>query len=118
MMERQSARTFCGHAIIRWITIENGEEVDRDLRAKPQQSVGDAQEHIPLTGQDASDVGEEMLAIIDDCTMVVVGGMSRPMHEKIMRYNVRPVLTNKATVDEALQEVIQGFRDNPLENLP
>jgi hypothetical protein len=40
------------------------------------------------------------------------------MHEKIMRYNVRPVLTNKSTINEALQEFIQGSMDHPAENLP
>jgi hypothetical protein len=40
------------------------------------------------------------------------------MHEKIMRYNVRPVLTNKSTVNEALQEFLQGSLDNPQENMP
>jgi predicted Fe-Mo cluster-binding NifX family protein len=100
------------------VTIENGEEVERDLRVKPQQNIEDVQQHIPLTGQDASDLGEEMLSIIDDCTVVVLGGMTRPMHEKIMRYNVRPVLTNKSTVNEALQEFIQGSLDNPYENMP
>jgi predicted Fe-Mo cluster-binding NifX family protein len=100
------------------VTIENGEEVERDLRVKPQQGIGDAAAHIPLTGHDASDLGEEMLAIIDDCTALVVGGISRPMHEKIQRYNVRPVLTNKSTVNEALQDFIQGALDNPHENIP
>jgi predicted Fe-Mo cluster-binding NifX family protein len=99
------------------VTLQNGEEVGRDLRAKPQQSIGDSAAHIPLTGQDASDMGEEMLAIIDDCTALVVGGMSRPMHEKIMRYDVRPVLTNKSTVNEALQDFIHGSLDNPYENM-
>jgi predicted Fe-Mo cluster-binding NifX family protein len=40
------------------VMIENGEEVERDLRVKPQQNIEDVQQHIPLTGQDASDLGK------------------------------------------------------------
>lgn len=100
------------------ITLENGEEVERDLRAKPQQNVGDAVQQIPLTGHDASEMGEEMLAIIEDCTVLVAGGMSRPMNEKMQQYNLRPVLTNKDTIDEALQDFVQGSLDDPHDNLP
>jgi acyl-coenzyme A synthetase/AMP-(fatty) acid ligase len=58
-------------------------------------------------------MGEEMLDIIDDCSVLVAGSMPRTMHEKIMRYNVRSVLSNKTTINEALQDFIQGSLDDP-----
>jgi predicted Fe-Mo cluster-binding NifX family protein len=99
------------------VTLEDGAEVARELRAKPQLRSGD-QGPIPLTGYDDSEMGEEMLDIIEDCSVLVAGSMPRAMHEKIMRYNVRSVLSNKATINEALQDFIQGSLDDPHDNMP
>jgi len=97
------------------VTIEDGGVVSRELRPKlghshfvnePHQH----EEHGDGHGFDpaAQHRHAQMAAPIDDCEALLCRGMGRGAYLSIQQRGIRPVVTDIASIDEAIQAYLDG----------
>ena len=97
------------------VTVENGKIIDRDLRAKlghthfsnePHESEAPGQPH----GFDpaSQDRHNRMVEAISDCQALLCRGMGMGAYESIRAHNIRPVVTDIASIDDAVIAYIEG----------
>jgi predicted Fe-Mo cluster-binding NifX family protein len=96
------------------VTVENGQIVNREMRPK----LGHAnfanephslEEHGAEHGFDpaAQSRHAQMAAPIDDCEALLCRGMGRGAYQNIQERGVRPILTDIASIDEAVQAYLE-----------
>jgi len=102
------------------LTIEDGTIVSREQREKMghAQFAGDHHEHHDHHGQGhgerhgfdpaSQDRHARMAQAISDCQYLVVGGMGYGAYESMKQAGITPVVTDLATIDEAVQAHIAG----------
>jgi predicted Fe-Mo cluster-binding NifX family protein len=96
------------------LTIEDGKITERELRDKVGHSqfsaVGPEEHHHEQHGlDDASHNKHAMMAgSITDCQAVICGGMGMGAYESMRRLNIKPIVTNEASVEAAAQAYIDG----------
>ena len=96
------------------ISIENSKVQDRDLRDKMGhhhfQSNDTPEEH--GEGHGFSDQSQkkhvQMLAAIEDCDVVVSGGMGMGAYESIRSAGKKPIITDIVDIDHALDVYLRG----------
>ena len=87
------------------LTIENGKIVAREQRAKPSHQHGAQHEpHDPAGDTHAG----SMAQVISDCQVLLARGMGQPAYETLASAGIQPILTEKQTIDEAVQAYIRG----------
>jgi predicted Fe-Mo cluster-binding NifX family protein len=112
------------------VTIADGKVVSKEVRDK----VGHAQfasehqeEHHPA-GQENDPRGHgfdpaaqnrhaRMVAVIQDCDILLARGMGAGAYSGLAQANIRPILTDIPTIDEAVQAVLRGDIVNHPEKL-
>lgn len=106
------------------VTIENGIITHRERRDKAGhhtfQGQGEHGEHHgPNHGFDEHSQGKHrmMTANIIDCRMVVARGMGNGAYQHMLNANIKPIITNNKTIDDAVQEIIKGTIVNHEEKL-
>ncbi|MBI5031992.1 MAG: dinitrogenase iron-molybdenum cofactor biosynthesis protein [Chloroflexi bacterium] len=87
------------------VTIENGQVVAREQRAKPSHQHG-AQHLNPGSGGDTHASG--MAHVILDCQVLLARGMGQPAYDTLSSAGIQPILTEKQTIDEAVQAYVRG----------
>ncbi|HOE35238.1 MAG: dinitrogenase iron-molybdenum cofactor biosynthesis protein [Chloroflexi bacterium] len=104
------------------VTLENGTEVNRELRPKlgHQQfhQAGEHHEHAggQEHGQDEASHQKHasMAEAIQDCTAIVCGGMGYGAYESMRRLNIQPIVTDLRNIEEALSAFAAGkLSDHP-----
>ncbi len=65
----------------------------------------------------AQDRHTQMLAAIQDCEVLLARGMGAGAYESMKQANIRPVLTDVANIDEAVQEYLAGRLKDHVEKL-
>lgn len=99
------------------ITIEDGKETDREMREKMghhhfanQADHHHHHDHSQGSGMDTSSQGRhnQMLAAIEDCTVLVGGGMGTGAYLSMQSANIQPFITDYNLIDEALQAYLNG----------
>ena len=111
------------------VTVEDGKVVDRELREKPghRDFVGeDGGEHQHEHGQGPGQGGghglgqhsqsrhDRMLAVIQDCEVVLARGMGMGMRYNLEQAGMRSILTTVTDVDEAVAAFLAGsLEDHP-----
>lgn len=99
------------------LTVEDGAIVSRELRdksaphlhadraAEGQEEAGDG-----AHGEGHADRGKHlaMLAAIDDCEVVIAGGMGQGAHDHASAAGIRPIVTSLHDIDEAAIECAAG----------
>lgn len=89
------------------VTVENGQIVAREQRAKPSHQHGVHHEHHDHgTGGDTHASG--MAQVISDCQVLLARGMGQPAFETLASAGIQPILTEKQTIDEAVQAYVRG----------
>ena len=97
------------------VTIEDGKVTFRERREKAGHHTFHGQEgheenHGPDHGFDEHSQGKHriMTANILDCQMMVARGMGNGAYQHMLNANIKPIITDKRTIDEAVQEIIKG----------
>ncbi len=96
-------------------TIENGEIINRELRAKLSHAHFANGPHHPAEGDHPHGFGPEeedrharMAQAINDCEVILCRGMGRGAYESLKSYGIQPVLTDIAIIDEAVKSYLEG----------
>jgi predicted Fe-Mo cluster-binding NifX family protein len=94
-------------------TIENGQITARELRNKIGHSHFSNEPHDPGTadqphgfGAAAENRHAQMAEAIDDCEALLCRGMGKGAYESMKMRNIRPVVTEIADIDEAVQAYV------------
>jgi predicted Fe-Mo cluster-binding NifX family protein len=109
------------------VTVEDGKIVARETRDKMghAQFAGDTHEE---HGQEADPRGHgfdpaaqsrhsRMAAAIADCDVLLARGMGAGAYESMRQAGIRPIVTEIAAIDQAVQEVISGQITDHVEKL-
>ena len=106
------------------VTVEAGKIVSKETRAKTGHHTFAAQQSPHLTsgerhGYDAgSQVRHQSMAeTISDCQVLLAGGMGWGAYESMQAYNIKPVVTDVKSIDEAVQLYLDGKLTNLMERL-
>ncbi len=65
----------------------------------------------------SQDRHRRMADAITDCQVVLAGGMGRGAYESLKSYNIEPVVTDVADIDQAVRLYVDGKLPNLLERL-
>lgn len=99
------------------IIIENGEIKQRERRDNPVHHIShDKDAHNEHHGHGWNRPSHEkhqmMSKNISDCQIVVTRGMGNGAYQHLLESNIQPIITNTATIEEAVVEIINGTIKN------
>jgi len=101
------------------LTVEEGKVVNKETRAKTGHHTFAAHHPDLAPGEKHGyDAGSQvrhgsMAETISDCQVLLAGGMGWGAYEAMQSYNIKPVVTDVKSIDEA----VQLYLDNKLPNL-
>jgi len=104
------------------LTVEDGQVVGREQREKVAHGRG-ADGHVHVEGQahgfDAAsqDTHGRMAAPIADCQVLLARGMGMGAYESLQQAGIRPVVTDVADIDAAVQAYLAGNLTDHVEKL-
>jgi len=104
------------------LTVEDGQVISREQREKVAHGRG-ADGHVHVEGVahgfDAAsqDTHGRMAAPITDCQVLLARGMGMGAYESLKQANIRPVVTDVANIDEAVQAYLAGSLTDHVEKL-
>ncbi len=104
------------------LTVEDGQVVGREQREKVAHGWG-AGGHVHVEGQahgfDAAsqDTHGRMAAPITDCQVLLARGMGMGAYESLQQAGIRPVVTDVADIDVAVQAYLAGTITDHVEKL-
>jgi predicted Fe-Mo cluster-binding NifX family protein len=98
------------------LTIENGVVTNRERREKAgHHTFGGRQEHHHRRGEEPDEQPEAhqrkhdlMAATITDCDVVLAQGMGHGAYEGMIQHNIKPIVTDIPSIDEAVRAVLDG----------
>jgi predicted Fe-Mo cluster-binding NifX family protein len=100
------------------VTIEDGKIISHETRDKLGHAQFSAEEHgehhhaADPRGHGFDPVAQnrhgQMVANISDCEVLLARGMGKGAYESIKQANIRPIVTDVAGIDEAVQAYLQG----------
>ena len=106
------------------VTVEAGKIVSKETRAKTGHHTFAAQRPPDSApgeqhGYDAgSQVRHQSMAeTISDCQVLLAGGMGWGAYESMQSYNIKPIVTDVKSIDEAVQLYLDGKLTNLMERL-
>lgn len=105
-------------------TVENGKIVKKEIRDKAGHHTFSANEH-PDTAPDERhgyDTGAQsrhatMAQTIDDCQVLIAGGMGWGAYESMKGHNIETIVTDVENIDEAIKLYVQGKLVNLMDRL-
>jgi predicted Fe-Mo cluster-binding NifX family protein len=106
-------------------TVNEAEILQRELRDKighsqfaqeeknhDRKHQGDARGH--GFGRHAEDKHQRMFANIQDCEVLVARGMGRGAYQALLQAGLKPIVTEIAEIEEAVQAILDGsIKDHP-----
>lgn len=105
------------------LTVEEGRIVSRESRPKAGHHSFAATEHPLAPGErHGYDAGSQvkhrsMAETISDCQVLLAGGMGWGAYESLKSYNIQPIVTDVANIDEAARLHLAGKLPNLMERL-
>ncbi len=108
------------------VTVEDGKIIAREKRDKMGHSQFSGEPHKESHGEDPRGHGFDpaaqnrharMAAAIGDCEVLLAGGMGAGAYESMKQANIRPIVTDLASVDEAIQAYLAGSLEDHIEKL-
>jgi len=106
------------------VTVEAGKIVSKETRAKTGHHTFAAHQTPRLDpgekhGYDAGSQvrHQSMTEIISDCQVLLTGGMGWGAYESMQNYNIKPIVTDVKSIDEAVQLYLDGKLTNLTERL-
>ena len=105
-------------------TIENNKVVNQEKRPKAGHHGSTAchDNHDSCGGEHGHDAGAKsihttMAQTIDDCQVLIAGGMGWGAFESLKSRNIEPIVTNVKEIDKAVKLYISGKLPNLMERL-
>ncbi len=105
------------------LTVEEGKVIKKETRSKVGHQDFAAQEHQTPPGQrHGFDPGSEakhrsMADAIADCEVLLAGGMGYGAYESLRGYNIKPMVTDVANIDQAVQLYLTGNLPNLMDRV-
>jgi len=108
------------------VTVEDGKIIAREKRDKMGHNQFGGETHDEAHGADprghgfdpaAQDRHSRMLTAIEDCEVLLARGMGAGAYESMQRANIRPVVTDVANIDAAVQAYLAGSLKDHVEKL-
>jgi predicted Fe-Mo cluster-binding NifX family protein len=99
------------------LSVENGVVIKRERRPKAGHHTLAQEDHHNHTdhhgashGFDAASVNKHnrMAETIKDCQIVLACGMGHGAYQGMLQHNIKPIVTNIRSIDDAVQAVING----------
>jgi len=105
-------------------TVENGKIVKKETRNKAGHHTFSANEHPDTApgerhGYDAGAQSRHatMAQTIDDCKVLIAGGMGWGAYESMKSHNIETIVTDVESIDEAIKLYLQGKLTNLMDRL-
>ena len=108
------------------VTVEDGKIIAHEKRDKMGHNQFGGETHEEVHGADprghgfdpaAQDRHSRMLTAIEDCEVLLARGMGAGAYESMQRANIRPVVTDVANIDAAVQAYLAGSLKDHVEKL-
>jgi predicted Fe-Mo cluster-binding NifX family protein len=106
------------------VTVEAGKIASKETRAKTGHHTFAAQQspHLGAGERHGYDAGSQvrhqsMAETISDCQVLLAGGMGWGAYESMQSYNIKPIVTDVKSIDEAVQLYLDGKLTNLMERL-
>lgn len=105
------------------IELAEGQEINREIRNKlgHQHYVKSEEEpnHSAGSGMDSASHKKhgQMSEAIEDCQVLVCGGMGRGAYQSMQSFGIKPIVTDLVDIDEALQALIEDKLKDQTEKL-
>jgi predicted Fe-Mo cluster-binding NifX family protein len=106
------------------VTVENGKEVKREKRDKAGHNTFSGSEHHETQpgerhGFDAGSQSKHdaMAQSIDDCQVLIAGGMGWGAFESMRRRNIETIVTDIPKIDDAIKLYVLGKLANLMDRL-
>jgi predicted Fe-Mo cluster-binding NifX family protein len=108
------------------VTVENGKIIAREKRDKMGHNQFSGETHEEAHGEDPRGHGFDpaaqnrharMVTAIADCEVLLARGMGAGAYESMKQANIRPVVTDVANIDEAVQSFMAGSLEDHVEKL-
>ena len=106
------------------VSVEDGKIVSKETRAKTGHHTFAAHQPSDLApgerhGYDAGSQirHQSMIETISDCQVLLAGGMGWGAYESMQSYNIKPIVTDVKSIDEAVQLYLDGKLINLMERL-
>jgi len=108
------------------VTVEDGKITGKEMREKAGHGTGGEHHchheggcHDEKHGMDAASQTKHtgMLANIQDCQVLIAGGMGWGAYESMKSRNIQPIITDVQNIDEAVRLYIEGKIVNLMEKL-
>ena len=105
------------------LEIEDSKVVNKETRPKVgHQTFAAAERPLAPGERHGYDPGSQtkhqsMAQAITDCQVLLCGGMGWGAYESMKSYNIEPIVTNIASIDEAVQLYLEGKLPNLMERL-
>ena len=108
------------------LTVEDGTIASRELRDKfaphsqPDEQPHDENDGVPgVRGSSSAARGKhvQMLASVEDCAVLIAGGMGRGAYDHANALGIRPIVTSAADIDAAALECEAGRLADEAERL-
>ena len=106
------------------VTAEDGKIVGKETRDKAGHHTFAAGQHpeTPPGERHGYDAGAQsrhasMAEAIADCQTLIAGGMGWGAYESMKSYNIETVITDVASIDEAVQQYLEGKLSNLMDRL-
>ena len=106
------------------VTVEDGRIVSKETRAKTGHHTFAAHQPPELAPGERHgyDTGSQvrhssMAETIADCQVLLAGGMGWGAYEAMQSYNIKPIVTDVRSIDEAVQLYLDGKLANLMERL-
>lgn len=96
------------------VQVAEGQVLDREMRDKlgHQHFVIEGREPARNhgSGLDAASHRKhgQMAEAIQDCDVIICGGMGRGAYQSMQAYGIKPIVTEKTDIEEALQAFLEG----------
>ena len=100
------SRHFGQAKYFRVISLEDSLVVDSELREKASHQHGD-QSHA-----NGVHPGQQMIAAISDCQVLVCGGMGTPAYDRAEAAGLKVILSSQPSIEEAVQTYLSGTLEN------
>ena len=106
------------------VTVEEGRIVSKEIRTKTGHHTFAAHHPPDLAPSERHgyDTGaqirhQSMAETISDCQVLLTGGMGWGAYESMQSYNIKPIVTDVKSIDEAVQLYLDGKLTNLMERL-
>jgi predicted Fe-Mo cluster-binding NifX family protein len=106
------------------VTVENGEIVSKENRSKVGHHSFSGHPHVEMApgerhgyGIDSQSKHDQMAQSIDDCQVLLAGGMGWGAYDSMKSRGIETVVTDVTNIDEAVQLYVSGKLSNLMERL-